>query len=134
MDYLVTYYYGVGNMRHKVAGRKLSRKKAPRELMLRNLVTSLVLYENIKTTEAKAKEARTLAEKLVTKAKKKDLAAIKYLNKYLLDVNAIKKINEVLVPRYEKRTSGYTRILRLTRRAGDGAKMVQLEFIGESNG
>lgn len=109
--------------------RALSRKKAPRQSLLRNLVTSLVLYERIKTTTSKAKEAKPIIEHLIAIAKKNDLNARRSLLKYLFDKNAVKKMLEVLVPRYAKIDSGFTRTYKLGYRAGDGAEITILELI-----
>lgn len=97
--------------------------------MMRNLVTSLVLYEQVETTEAKAKELKSFADKLIARAKKSDLTAIRTLHKVLYDRNAVKKVIEVLVPRYATRTSGFTRSYHLKNRPGDNAPMMRLELI-----
>jgi len=113
--------------------RSLSRKKAYRKSTLRNLATSLIIYEEIKTTEAKAKEVKPIVEHLLNIAKKEDLGATRRLMGYLFDKNATKKILEDLLPRYKNIKSGFIKEYKLSPRLGDGAKMTILELIkGES--
>jgi len=119
-------------MRHRKVGRKLGRKKPHRELMLRNLVTSLFLTESVRTTEARAKEARKLAERLVTWAKKGDLHARRMAFRYVRDDEALKSLFETVGPRFAARQGGYTRIMKLGRRHGDGAPVVILELVEKS--
>ncbi len=107
----------------------MDRKKQPRQALLRNLAVSLILYEKVKTTEAKAKAVKPLVEKLITKGKENTLANRRYLMKYLYVENAVKKVLEVLGPKYKERQGGYTRIVKLGRRQGDGAPVVQLELV-----
>jgi len=109
--------------------RKLARKKDNRELLVRNLVTSLVLYESIKTTRAKAKVLKSEFDKIITRAKKNDLSAKRYVAGYILNKNAYKKMFEVIVPRYQKRNSGYTRTLAISNRLGDNSEMMLIEMI-----
>ncbi|MFH1172938.1 MAG: 50S ribosomal protein L17 [bacterium] len=116
-------------MRHQKKGKTLDRKKQPREAMLKSLATSLVLYEKIKTTEAKAKAIKPLVEKLITKGKVDNLANRRFLVKELYVYNAVKKVLEVLSPKYKERPGGYLRIIKLGQRQGDGAKVVQIEFV-----
>lgn len=116
-------------MRHLKKGKILDRKKASREALLRNLATSLVIYEKIKTTKAKAKVVRPIVEKLITTGKKNDLTARRQLLTVLYHKNAIKKVLEVLSPRYLERKGGYLRIINLGQRKGDGAEIVQIEFV-----
>ena len=116
-------------MRHRKKGQSLGRTKAPREALLRNLATSVVLYESVKTTEAKAKAVKPIVEKMVTASRKNDLHTRRKLLGYFYDENAVKKLLEELGPRYLERPGGYMRITRLGRRAGDGAPVVQLEFV-----
>lgn len=111
------------------AQQKFSRRKAHRKAMLRNLVTSVVLYEKIKTTRAKAKAAKPLVEKMILLGKRKDPAAVRKLYQFFLDKNAAKKIQEDLPERFGKRKSGFVRTARLGYRAGDAAEMVQIELI-----
>ncbi len=108
--------------------RKLGRKKDNRELMVRNLVTSLVLYESIQTTKAKAKVLKSEFDKIMTRAKKNDLPAKRFVAGYMLDKNAYKKTFEVLVPRFKNRNSGFTRTLSISSRLGDNAEMMLIEM------
>lgn len=112
-----------------MAMRELNRKKAHREWLIRNLTTSLFLYERIETTEAKAKELRRFADRLIVRAQRGGLANLRYLRAWLADPLAAKKLGEVLVPRYQKRTSGFTRQVRLGNRVGDNAPLVMVELI-----
>ena len=116
-------------MRHKVKGTILDRKKGPREMMLRNLASSVLMYEKIKTTEAKAIAVKPIVEKIITTAKKGDLTARRALIAKLPQPLAVKKAIEVLGDRYKDRTGGYVRITKLGQRQGDGAKMVQIELV-----
>ncbi len=117
-------------MRHRRAGRKLGRTTAHREMMMRNLVTSLLLYEKIITTAAKAKELRSVAEKMVTLAKRADLPARRQAAEVLNDEKALKKLFDSIGGRYRDRSGGYTRITKLDYRMGDGAPLAAIEFIG----
>jgi len=97
--------------------------------MYRNLVTDLLGYEKITTTEAKAKEVRSLAEKMITLGKKSGLHPRRQALSFILDKTVTDKIFAELAPRYAERSSGYTRITKLGPRLGDGAAMVQLELV-----
>lgn len=108
--------------------RALSRKKANRESLLRNLATSLVLYERIETTEAKAKELKPIVEHLIVIAKKNDLASYRALLGYFFDKNAVKKVMEVLVPRFKNIQSGFIKTYRKGNRLGDGAMIMILQL------
>lgn len=116
-------------MRHKVAGRSLSRDTGHRKALFRNLVTELLAYEKIKTTEAKAKEIRGIAEKMITLGKNGGLDARRQLLAFINDKKVVDKVFSDLAQRYTERPGGYTRITRLGRRLGDGASMVQLELV-----
>ncbi len=116
-------------MRHKVAGRKLGRDTGHRRAMYRNLVTDLLDYEKITTTEAKAKEVRGLAEKMVTLGKKGGLHSRRKALSFIIDKKVTEKVFTELAPRYAERPGGYTRITKLGPRLGDGAAMVQLELV-----
>lgn len=116
-------------MRHRNKNKILDREKAPRELMLRNLASSIIMYEKVKTTEAKAKVVRSLVEEMITVAKKGDLNARRKLIATLPQVLAIKKAMDILGPRYQERQGGYSRIIKLGARKGDGAEMVQIELV-----
>ncbi|MFA5644005.1 MAG: 50S ribosomal protein L17 [Patescibacteria group bacterium] len=116
-------------MRHKNKIKKLDRKKEPRELMLRNLASSIIIYEKVKTSEAKAKAVKPLVEKVITMSKKGDLTARRNLIRILLQPQAIKKSMEVLGDRYKDRSGGYCRIIKIGARQGDGAQIVQIELV-----
>jgi large subunit ribosomal protein L17 len=119
-------------MRHRQKGRKLGRKKSHRDLMLRNMVASLFENESIRTTEARAKEARRLAEKLVTWGKQGDLHARRMALAHIRNAALVKKVFDVIAPRFEGRSGGYTRIIRLNKRRGDAAPVVILELTEKS--
>jgi len=119
-----------------VAYSKLSRDSSSRKALFRDLVTDLFLYERIQTTEAKAKEVRSIAEKLITLAKRGDLHARRQVAAFVRretleggDKDAIQKLFSDLAPRYSERMGGYTRILKLGPRRGDSAPMVYLELV-----
>ncbi|OIP81697.1 MAG: 50S ribosomal protein L17 [Parcubacteria group bacterium CG2_30_45_37] len=116
-------------MKHRIKGKKLDRTKAPRESMLKNLAASVIIYEKVKTTEAKAKAVRPLVEKAITLAIKGGLNARRELIRRLPQPLAIKKAMEVLAGKYQDRRGGYSRIIKLGSRPGDGAKVAQLELV-----
>jgi len=116
-------------MRHQVRGKILGREKGPREALYRNLATSIVLYEKVKTTEAKAKVIKPIVEKMITLGKKNDLTTRRKLMAFFYIENATKKILEDLSPKYKDRHGGYLRITPIGQRQGDGAKMVMIEFV-----
>ena len=116
-------------MRHNIAGRRLGRSSGHRKALFRNLVTDLLGYEKITTTEAKAKEARIFAEKMITLGKKGDLSARRQALSFILDEKTVDKVFSDLALRYEERNGGYTRIVKLGPRLGDGAEMVRLELV-----
>ncbi len=116
-------------MRHKVAGRKLGRPTGHRRAMFRNLVTDLLDYEKITTTEAKAKEVRGLAEKMITLGKDGELNSRRQALSFIIDKKVTDKIFTELASRYAERPGGYTRIIKLGPRLGDGAPMVQIELV-----
>ena len=115
-------------MRKLNKGRKFSRKIGPRNALLRVLVNNFLLHEKIKTTEAKAKELRSIAEKMITKAKNINLANRRLLARDLTPT-LTKKIIDDVAPRYKDRNGGYTRITKLGPRNSDGAKMVIIELV-----
>lgn len=117
-------------MRHLVKGKKLGRPTAHRRALLRNLVSSFLEKERLKTTLAKAKAARPLAEKMITLAKKNTLHTRRLALSFLLKESAVKKLFEELGPRFGERPGGYTRIVKIGPRGGDGAQMAMLELIG----
>lgn len=116
-------------MRHRVKGAILGRKKEPREMMLRNLASSVLIFEKVKTTKTKAKAVRTLVEKSITLAKKGDLSSRRDLISILPQKMAVKKAMEVLGERYKDRDGGYTRVIKLAPRQGDGAEMALIELV-----
>jgi len=116
-------------MRHRKRGKVLDRKVGPRRALYKNLAQSLVLYEKIKTTEAKAKALRPYVERLVTIAKEPTLAHRRLLHTRLPTEGAVRKLLEVLGPRYRNRHGGYTRIIKLGTRQGDRASVAQIEFV-----
>ena len=109
--------------------RKLGRSSDHRKAMLRNLVTDLLREERITTTKFRAKEAGREAEKMITLAKKGDLAARRQVMAYLYDEDVVSKLFDDIAPRYEDRNGGYTRILKLGPRRGYAAEEVFLELV-----
>ncbi len=116
-------------MRHRKKTIKLGRTKAPRKALLSNLAASVIVYEKIKTTEAKAKAVRSIVERLITKGKTKTIHSKREIAKVLPENKAVQKILNVLGPRYKDRPGGYTRIVKLKQRQGDAAPIVQIEFV-----
>ena len=116
-------------MRHKVAGRKLGRPTAHRMSMLRTMVTDLIRHEAIQTTEAKAKEVRRLAEKVITRGKKGTLHQRRQAAAFLTDESVVRKVFDELGSRYESRDGGYTRIVKLGSRKGDASAMAIVELL-----
>jgi large subunit ribosomal protein L17 len=116
-------------MQHNRAGRKLGRTTSHRRALFRNQLASLFTHERITTTLPKAKELRPLAEKMVTLGKRGGLHARRLALKNLPDAGVIKKVFDEIAPRFKDRVGGYTHILKLGRRPGDGAEMAILEFI-----
>lgn len=117
-------------MRHQVKRYQLRRNTAHRRALLRNLVTSLLEKERIRTTLAKAKAARPVAEKMITLGKKGTLAARRQALAFIIKESVVQKLFDELGPRFKERPGGYTRIVKLDRRAGDGAQMAMLELLG----
>ena len=116
-------------MRHGVAGRKLSRNSAHREALIENLVTALLRHERIRTTVAKAKEARRTAEKMISLGKKGTLHARRLAAGTVRDKEVLQKLFGPLAERFASRPGGYTRIVRAGVRAGDAAPMAILELV-----
>jgi large subunit ribosomal protein L17 len=110
-------------------GRRLSRSSGYRRAMDRNLVTDLLNYEKITTTEAKADEIRSLTEKMITLGKKGGLPARRQALSFIFDKKVTTKVFDELATRYAERAGGYTRIVKLGQRKGDGAPMVQVELV-----
>ena len=116
-------------MRHLKAGRRLSRTTEHRQAMMRNLVTSLFEHERVETTRAKAKEARMVAEKIITWAKRGDLHARRLSLSLVRSRKVVAKLFDELKTRYQDRPGGYTSIIPLGVRQGDGAPMSILELV-----
>lgn len=118
-------------MRHRVAGRKFDLPTDQRLALLRGLVRSLLLHEKIETTETRAKDVRSIAEKVITTAKKNDLHARRQARKVLNDEDLVKKLFDQIAPRFADRPGGYTRMTKIGFRRGDAAPMVKLELASE---
>jgi large subunit ribosomal protein L17 len=118
-------------MRHRAKGRQLSRTASHRKATLNNLATSLFTHDRIVTTEARAKELRPFAERLITLARRGDLHARRLVERRLKDKAATTKLFAVLGKRFAARPGGYTRIIKLGHRAGDGAEVARIELLGE---
>jgi large subunit ribosomal protein L17 len=116
-------------MRHRKDHRKLSRTASHRRAVLRNLVTALFQYERIETTVAKAKEARRLAERLITFGKRGDLAARRHVARFVMRPAVTFKLFSTIAPWYAERQGGYTRIIRLGPRLGDAGETAYLELV-----
>ncbi len=111
------------------SGRKLSRPTGARISLLRNMATSLLRHEQVTTTYSKAREVARFTEGLVAQAKKKNLSAIRRVSAEIQDRAVTKKLHDVLVPRYQERAGGCTRVFRLGTRRGDGAEMALVKLI-----
>ena len=109
--------------------RKLGRHSSARKALLRAIVTTLFRYERIETTEAKAKELRKIAEKMLTLAKRGDLHARRQALAYMMDKDVVKKLFDEVAPKYKDRQGGYTRIIKTGVRQGDAAPMVIIELV-----
>ena len=117
-------------MRHRKSGTILDRKAGPRKALVMNLAQSVILFEKVTTTSAKAKVIRPVVEKLVTRAGDPTLANRRFLLSFFGQRDlAVKKLLEILGPRYKDRKGGYTRIVKIGRRKGDGGEMVQINFV-----
>ncbi len=116
-------------MRHKVKGRKLGRTASHRGALLNALATSLLKHKRIRTTEAKAKEARTFVEKLITKAKTNDLHVKRQVMALINDKEVVKELFSEIIPKIGERPGGYTRVVKLGSRSGDAAPMAILELV-----
>jgi large subunit ribosomal protein L17 len=117
-------------MRHRVKGKKLRRDSAQRKALLRSLVTSFLEKERIRTTLAKAKATRPIAEKMITLAKKNSLHSRRLALRFIYKRGVVKKLFDEIGPRFSERPGGYTRIIKIGPRAGDGAEMALLELVG----
>ena len=116
-------------MRHRLAHKKLNRTSEHRKALIKNMLNSLVKYEQITTTLPKAKVLRPEAEKLITIGKKDSLVSTKRLVSKLQNINTVNKIRKTLSKRYEARKGGYTRIIKAGYRYGDNAPMAIIEFV-----
>ena len=121
-------------MRHRKRGRQLGRNTKHRLALFRNLATSLMEHERIETTEAKAKELRGIADKLITLGKEGTLHARRGALRVLRTKQAVSKLFDDLAPRFSDRHGGYTRIIKTRRRPGDGAPLVAIELVEGSTG
>jgi large subunit ribosomal protein L17 len=116
-------------MKHRVAGRRLDRTTEHRTAMFRNLVTSLFRHERITTTTPKAKEIKRFADKFITLAKQGTPHARRIAHRDVRDVEVLNKLFDTLGPRFKARPGGYTRIVRVGRRAGDAAELAMIELV-----
>lgn len=116
-------------MRHRVAGRHLNRPAGQRRALYRNLITELFRHDRIRTTEAKAKAVQAEAEKLITIAKRQDVHAHRQVAAVLTDADVTQRLLTEVAPKYRERPGGYTRVLHLGPRLGDGAPMVLLTLV-----
>jgi len=115
---------------HRIDGRKLGRKMGPRLALYKNLTVSVLRYERVRTTEAKAKEVQGRIEKAITLAKRGDLSARRaVVSQFPNEPLVVTKLFDEIAPKYADRTSGYTRIVKIGPRAGDNAEIVQLELV-----
>ena len=118
-------------MRHRAKHRQLSRTASHRKALLANMATSLFQHERIVTTEAKAKELRPYAERLITLARRGDLHVRRLVESRLKDRDVAQRLFKEVGPRFATRPGGYTRIIKLGHRAGDGAEIARIELLGE---
>ncbi len=116
-------------MNHRKKGRKFNRTAEHRDALLRNLATSLFLHGRVETTVAKAKELRTFAEPLISKAKRGDLHARRLVQRQITQTQALEKLFGEIGPRYAERPGGYTRVLHLGHRQGDAADVAIIELV-----
>jgi large subunit ribosomal protein L17 len=116
-------------MRHRIKGKKLGRDTKHRRALFKNLIAALVLKEQIKTTESKARAIRGLVDKLLTRGKAGTLHARRLIAAFLANKRAVNKLVDELAPRFKSRSGGFTRMIRLGRRRGDNAMMVRLELV-----
>lgn len=119
-------------MRHNVAGRKLGRTSAHRKAMMRNQLTSLIQAGRIQTTLAKAKALRPVAEKVITRSKTDTVHSRRMVGRWIQDRDVIKKLFHEIGPRVAERPGGYTRIVKLGPRQGDGAERAVIELVDEA--
>ena len=118
-------------MRHNKAGRRLGRTTSHRIAMFRNMVTSFLNHERITTTDAKAKELRPIAEKMITFGQKGDLHSMRLAASYIRDKKVVTKLFTAIAPRFKERSGGYTRIIKIGIRPGDNAPLSVIELVEE---
>jgi large subunit ribosomal protein L17 len=118
-------------MRHRAKGRQLSRTSSHKRAMLNNMASSLFEHGRVVTTEAKAKELRPFAEKLITLARRGDLHARRLVERRIKDRDTLSKLFSEIGPRFAARPGGYIRILKLGHRPGDGADVARIELLSE---
>ena len=116
-------------MRHRKQGRKLGRTASHRLAMFRNMVVSLLKWERIETTDARAKELRSIAEKLITMGKKGTLHSRRNAARWVQDAEVLQKLFDDIAPRFSERPGGYTRIVKLRNRHGDNAPISIIELV-----
>ena len=121
-------------MNHRKTGRKLGRSSAHRKALFRNMVTSLLEHEQIRTTDAKAKELRGVAEKMITLGKKGTLHARRNALRTIRSKDVTAKVFDELAERYKDRPGGYTRVIKLGQRPGDAAPMAIIELVDRAEG
>jgi large subunit ribosomal protein L17 len=121
-------------MKHRVAGRRLDRTTEHRTAMFRNMVISLIKHERIVTTTPKAKELKRIAEKVITLAKKGTIHARRLAHRDVHDAEALSKLFDTIAPRFATRPGGYTRVVRVSRRAGDNAELAMIELVERTPG
>lgn len=119
-------------MAHRIDGRKLGRPTDHRLAMFRNMVTDLLRHEKIITTEAKAREIKGMAERIITLGKRGDLHARRQALAFVYDKKVVAKVFDDLAPRYASRPGGYSRLVKIGPRLGDGAAMAQLELLEDA--
>ena len=118
-------------MRHRAKGRQLSRTSSHKRALLNNMAASLFTHGRVVTTEAKAKELRPFAEKLITLARRGDLHARRLVERRIKDRDTLGKLFSEIGPRFAARPGGYTRILKMGHRPGDGADIARIELLAE---
>lgn len=119
-------------MRHNKSGRRLGRTTSHRVAMFRNMITSFLNHERITTTDAKAKELRSIADKMITLGKRGDLHAMRLAAAYIREKSVVTKLFTTIAPRYTDRPGGYTRIVKLGLRPGDNAQLSMIELVEEA--
>lgn len=120
-------------MRHLNSGRKLNRNASHRKALFRNMVLSLIRHGRITTTDAKAKELRRFADKMITLGKQGDLNARRLAFAFMQSRDAVKKLFDEIAPQFKERPGGYTRVIKFERRRGDAAPLSVIEFTGTSD-